>query len=148
MKVIYSNKRAYYDYEIISEYIAGISLKGWEVKSIKNSHMDISNAFIKELNGELFLVNSKVSLNKSVLFKEAHQIDRHRKLLLKKNEIKQIVQLIKTKRGTTVIPLEVFINSSGFIKIKIGVCKGKKKYDKREIIKKRDIERQIRSFGV
>jgi len=148
MKVIYSNKKAYYDYEIISEYIAGISLKGWEVKSIKNYQIDISNAFVKELNGELFLVNSKVSLNKSLLFKEAQQIDKYRKLLLKKNEIKQILQFIKTRRGITVIPLEVFINSAGFIKIKIGVCKGKKKYDKREIIKKRDIERQIRSFGV
>ena len=148
MKVIYSNKRAFYDYEVISEYISGISLKGWEVKSIKSFHIDISNAFVKELNGELFLVNSKVSLNKALLFKENQQIDRYRKLLLKKNEIKQILQLIKTKKGTTVIPLEVFVNSSGFIKVKIGVCKGKKKYDKREIIKKRDIEKQIRSFSI
>lgn len=148
MKVIYSNKRAFYDYEVISEYISGISLKGWEVKSIKSFHIDISNAFVKELNGELFLVNSKVSLNKALLFKENQQIDRYRKLLLKKNEIKQILQLIKTKKGTTVIPLEVFVNSNGFIKVKIGVCKGKKKYDKREIIKKRDIEKQIRSFSI
>lgn len=141
IEIITTNRRAYFDYEILDTYIAGIELKGPEIKSIRERHVNINSAFVKVENDEAFIYGMQISPYK---YNTVVDIDpfRKRKLLLNKNEIRRIDSQIQ-KKGFTVIPLELFLKN-GWAKIKIAVARGKKKYDKREEIKKRDIEREMR----
>ena len=145
---IATNRRASYDYKIGDKFEAGIVLKGSEVKSLRNSRIDISHAFISQENGEIFLKNSNIPqyLSSGIL---NHEVTRSRKLLLKKKEIKKISHNLKTN-GLTVIPLDIHFNKKGFAKIEIAVAKGKKLYDKREDKKQKDWnlqkQRLLRNF--
>ena len=141
MKVITTNKKAYHDYNIIETFEAGIVLKGTEVKSVKNGRINLKDSFAKIKNGEVFLFNAHISHYKHGNVYN-HDPVRTRKLLLNRKEIDKLTGKIKEK-GFTLIPLKVYIKK-GLVKVELGLCKGKKEYDKREAIKRRDLEREQR----
>lgn len=138
--LIVKNKKAYFDYHIEEEYTAGIQLFGSEVKSIRNSDIQIRDSFIEVRNGECFLVNSHIKSSCSGGF-FSHEVSRVRKLLLRKSEIKKIHKQVSQK-GFTCVPL-IFFWSCNLIKLRIGITRGKKNYDKRNSIKDRDLSRMI-----
>jgi len=136
------NKKAYYQYSILREYTAGIMLVGSEIKSILLNNVDFSDSYVYFKNSnELFLKNLYISKYKNYTWLN-HEEKRDRKLLLNKYEINQISKLSKDN-GITIIPLEI-VEINNKIKIKIGVAKGKKLFDKKISIKKRDIQREIK----
>jgi len=139
---ITTNRKAYYEYFVLEEFNAGIMLLGSEVKSIRDGNVTITDCFAYISNGEIFVKNMKVAKYKQTHIFEKHDENRDKKILLNRKEIDKIEKLLQDK-GTTMVPLEIF-TSHNRIKVKIGVVKGKKLYDKRETIKKRDIEREIR----
>lgn len=140
-KIITQNRRARYEYFIEDEYEAGIVLLGSEIKSIRSRKVNINDAYIEfDKNRELYLVNSNIAQYKlSTVFN--HEPTRKRKLLLKRREIDKIIDKLKIK-GLTCIPLVLYISSKNLAKIKIATAKGKKLYDKREVIKERDFKRE------
>lgn len=143
MKLIQNNKKAYYEYFIEDTFEAGICLVGSEVKSVKNGHISIIDSFVSLKNDELFLKNAYIKpYEKTNNFSVSDM--RVRKLLLKKEEILKIKKKVETK-GYTIVPTKVYIKDN-LVKLEIAVCKGKKLYDKRETIKNRDIQRQIKSY--
>ena len=135
------NRKARYDYQIEEEYEAGIVLTGTEIKSIRLGKVNIKDSYAIIRNEELFLLNTYIaSYDKGNIFN--HDEDRTRKLLMHKNEIKKLNNKVILE-GYTLIPLKIYF-VKGRAKVLIGLCKGKKNYDKRESIKKRDVEREIR----
>jgi SsrA-binding protein len=139
-KVIAENRKARFDYFIEDSYECGVALEGTEVKSVKNGNISYPDGFAEVVNGEIFLKNFHISEYAfSSIFN--HNPDRPKKLLLHKEEIKKISRKIDQK-GYTLIPLDVYLKD-GRVKISLGVCKGKKQFDKRETIKSRDINRDI-----
>lgn len=135
MKVIAKNKRAYFDYEIIEKYSAGLSLLGWEVKSIRANKVSLVNSFAYFKNNELFISNMRIS---SYMLLNCDEL-RSRKALLKKAELKKI-QFLKESKRLTVIPLKLFW-SKNYVKIEIALARGRKKHDKRIYIKERDAKK-------
>jgi len=134
------NRIARHDYFILEEIECGIVLKGTEIKSIREGKANIKDSYAIIKNGEAFLLNMFISPYKQGnIFN--HQETRTRKLLLHKTEIRKLDQSIKLE-GNTLIPLKVYF-VKGRAKILLGLCKGKKNYDKRETIKERDIKRDI-----
>ena len=135
------NRRARYEYSIVEEYEAGIVLTGTEIKSIRMGRMNIKDSYAIVRNEEVYLLNAHISsYEKGNIFN--HDEDRTRKLLLNKREIKKINNKLSLE-GYTLVPLKVYF-VRGRAKILLGLGKGKKNYDKREDIKKRDMEREIR----
>ena len=141
-KIISKNRKAYFDYEVIDEYVAGIVLVGTEVKSIKSNKVSLLGSFCFIENNEIFIKSMDISVNKETSHTLNHNPTRERKLLMKKKEIVKLHESI-TQKGLTVVPLEIFLTDSGFIKIKIGLVKGKKLYDKRESLKAKDLDRDL-----
>lgn len=142
MNIIQVNKRLSYDYEIIESYEAGIVLSGQEVKSIKSGNISLKGAYISVRDGELYLVNANIAP-----YRYAHNLSdysplRPRKLLLKKKEIIRIITKIQEK-GLTLLPFKVYTKKN-LVKLEIVVVRGKRKIDKREAIKKRETDREIR----
>jgi SsrA-binding protein len=140
--MITKNRKAYFEFSIIEEFDCGIILTGSEVKSIRGGGITIVDAFAYFKSGEIWVKNLKVAP-----YKQAHKLDKHddnreKKLLLNKKEINKIERLLVYK-GTTLIPLGLFVQNNR-IKVKIGVCKGKKLWNKKEDIKKRDIDRDTK----
>lgn len=142
MKSIAKNKRAYFDYEILEKHIAGIQLQGSEVKSIKAGKTSIAEAYCYIHDGEIFIKGMHVSEHKEGGKYNNHQPLRDRKLLMKKKEITKLHENI-AKKGLTIVPIEVILSSSGFVKIEIGLAKGKHLYDKRNSLKEKDIKRDL-----
>lgn len=144
MKIVASNKKAYFNFEILKKFETGIVLKGWQVKSIKSGAISLAGAYVKEQLGEFFLVGALVTKLRTAyssllgLDKDTYGM----KLLLKRSEIILIRSRIKEK-GLTCVPLELYINNSGLIKLTIALVRGKKKYDKRESLKQRDLKNRI-----
>lgn len=133
-----SNRRARYDYELGDSLIAGISLTGKETKSLRLGHGHLRGAYVTVKNGELWLINATITSSPGFSI-EAEEQTRPRKLLVKKRELDS---LLKSKdEGRTIVPLEI-LNKGRYIKIRISAGKGKKRYDKRQVIKKRDETRQ------
>lgn len=144
MVVLQKNKKAFVDYDIIEKFEAGISLEGWEVKSISNHQVGLSNAFVVEKEGEMFLKNAHVPSWKFGETKSKDQEYKDRKLLLKKKEIKKLAEIID-RPGFSVVPISLYRNDKRLIKLEIGIGKGRKKFDKRQKLKERDIKRRIDS---
>ena len=144
MKVITKNRRAYFEYTILDKYIAGIQLKGSEVKSIRlnNVNMTEAHCFIQE--GEMFIKNMHGSEHKQGGIHNNHTPIRDRKLLLKKKEIFTLNDKVKQK-GLTLVPLAILLSPTGYIKIEIGLAKGKNTYDKKVSIKLRDLDRDMKN---
>ncbi|MBW3058107.1 SsrA-binding protein SmpB [Spiroplasma poulsonii] len=138
MLIITINKRARYNYEIIETYEAGLALTGSEIKSIRNNDVSINEAFVIIRKKEAFIINMVIAQYK---FSTAYvpDADRTRKILLHKSEIKKILQRIKLER-LTMVPLKLYLKNN-YAKLEIALVRGKKNYDKRELIKQRDNER-------
>jgi SsrA-binding protein len=134
------NKRAYYDYEILGRIEAGIVLKGSEVKSIREGKISFKDSYAKVENGEIFLYNLYIAPYQSS-FEKINPMKK-KKLLLHKNEIRNIGKKISEKH-LTLIPLSVYFNNRGLVKVELGIAKGKKIFDKRKVLKEREIEREI-----
>ena len=142
-KLITNNKKAYFDYFIEEKIEAGLCLQGTEIKSLRNGKCSIKESYIRIDNGEVFIIGMHIATYENGNIYN-HEETRPRKLLLRKNEILKLSQQID-KVGYTLVPLQVYF-SGPYVKIEIGLAKGKKNYDKRESIKKRDIERNIRKY--
>lgn len=138
---IVNNRKAYYEYHVLVEYEAGIMLVGSEVKSIRMGNVTLSDSFIYLKNGEVWVKNLKVARYSQSHVSEPHDENRDKKLLLTKKEISKISRSLEDQ-GITCIPLSIF-NKRNKLKIKIGVVKGKKLYDKRATIKERDLKRDL-----
>lgn len=138
------NKKASHDYEFLDKYIAGIKLTGTEIKSIRAGKATLADSYCFFSDGELFIKGMHISeywwgnLNN-------HDPLRERKLLLKARELKKIERKVK-ETGLTIIVIKVFINERGLAKAEIAVSKGKKEYDKRETLKRKDAERELDRF--
>jgi SsrA-binding protein len=143
MKIISTNKKAYFNYEILETYEAGISLVGSEVKSIREGRISLKESYAEIKDGEVFLVNCNISPYEPAN-RFNHEPRRERKLLLHRSEIKRLIGKILEK-GLTLVPTKVLINDKGKVKIEISLAKGKRAYQKREIIKERDREREMRA---
>ncbi|HEX8270897.1 MAG TPA: SsrA-binding protein SmpB [Flavobacterium sp.] len=135
------NKRARFDYEVIETYTAGIVLTGTEIKSIRLGKAQITESFCEFSNGELFAINTSIE---EYAFGNQHNhfARSERKLLLNKKELKSLERSVQAK-GLTIIPLRLFTNEKGIAKLEIGLCKGKKTYDKRESLKEQDTKRDL-----
>jgi len=142
MRVLAENKKAYFTYQILEKFEAGISLIGQEVKSIKTRGVNLAGSYVVIKNSEAFWIGARISPYQPKNIPPDYNPERSRKLLLKKSEIKYLIGKAKQK-GLTLIPLRVY-TKRGKIKLEFGIARGKKKVDKRELIKKREIEREIR----
>ena len=142
MKLIIKNRTAYFEYSIIDKYIAGIKLKGSEVKSIKLNNVNINEAHCFIQDGEIFIKNMHVSPHKQGGIHNNHIPIYDRKLLLNKKEILTLKDKVKQK-GLTLVPLAILLTPTGYIKIEIGLAKGKNNYDKRVSIKLKDLDREM-----
>ena len=139
-KIIAENRKARFDYFIEDTYECGIVLEGTEVKSVKNGNISFPDAFAEITNGEVWVKNFHISeYSFSSIFN--HDPDRPKKLLLHAEEIKRLTRRVDEK-GCTLIPLDFYLKD-GRVKVTLGVCKGKKMYDKRATIKDRDVQRDI-----
>jgi len=148
VKILAENKKAYFNYEILEKFEAGISLIGQEVKSLKTRGVNLAGNYVV-LRGpaeggypEVFWIGAKISPYQPKNAPSYYNPERSRKLLLRKSEIKYLIGKTKQK-GLTFIPLKLYTKNSK-IKLEFAIVKGKKKFDKRELIKKREVEREIR----
>lgn len=135
------NRKAGFEYHVDLKFTAGIVLSGTEVKSIRMGNANISDAFCVIENNELWIKNMHVSEFKQGSYNN-HEPIHNRKILLNRSEINKIVNRLKDK-GTAVFPLKLYSSDRGFLKIDIGVGKGKKAFDKRDDIKQRDVQREL-----
>lgn len=135
------NKRARFDYEIIDRYTAGIVLAGSEIKSIRLGKASIAESFCEFQNSELFAINTNIE---EYLYSRNfnHTPKSERKLLLNRKELKSLEKSVQNQ-GLTIVPLRLFTDDNGRAKLEIGLCRGKKNYDKRETMKERDTKRDI-----
>ncbi len=136
MKIIANNKKANFDYDISLKINSGLVLTGSEVKSLRNNSSSIKEAYVEEKNGELWLCNCFIKKYHSSVDKELNPT-RQRKLLISKKEISKLIGSIK-KEGFTIVPISMYFNENGLVKLNIGLGRGKKKYDKRQSQKLKD----------
>ena len=143
MKVVAKNRKAKFNYEIFTKYEAGIVLTGAEIKTIRTNNANIQDSYVNLVQKEAYIINMHINNYK---FTTAYSLDplSKRKLLLHKREIIKISQEQKLKHYY-IIPLVLYINVKGFAKLQIGLAKPKKRYDKREQIKNRDVMRKIKT---
>ena len=136
-----NNKKAYHDYFVDETYEAGIVLTGTEIKSIRQGKVSIKESYAKVINGEVIVLGMNISP-----YEQGNRFNvdpmRERKLLLHKQEIRKLIGYT-TQKGLTLIPLKLYINEDGRAKLELGVCRGKKNYDKRESIAKKDAVRDM-----
>ncbi|MCB2204228.1 SsrA-binding protein SmpB [bacterium] len=140
INLILNNRRARHEYHVLESLEVGIVLRGTEVKSVRAGKINVQDAYATVENGELFLHNMHISpFEKGNIHN--HDPIRVRKLLAKRKEIRKLAQKVHEK-GLTLIPLEIYF-SGRHLKIELGICKGKKTYDKRQALKKREIQRDM-----
>ncbi len=139
VKIIASNKKAYYDYSVDDTIECGVELAGTEVKSMKDNRFSFSDAYARIRDDELWLIGLHISPYPFANIYN-HDPDRERKLLVHKQELKRLRRRVDEK-GFTLVPLKFYLKR-GLVKLELGICKGKKSYDKREAIKARDLQRE------
>jgi len=142
MRVLAENKKAYFNYEILEKFEAGVSLIGQEVKSLKTRGVNLAGSYVIIKDSEVFWIGAKISPYQPKNAPPDYNPERSRKLLLKKSEIQYLIGKAKQK-GLTLIPLRVY-TKNGKIKLEFGIAKGRRKFDKRELIRKREIERELK----
>ncbi len=136
------NKKARFNFEILEQVEAGIALTGSEVKSLRNGKASLDEAFAVVRNGEVFLHDCNISPYPQAGYAQ-HAPTRQRKLLLHRREIRKLAGKV-TQKGLTLVPLKLYFNDRGMVKVLIGLARGKKTHDKRQTIKKREHEREIK----
>ncbi len=141
MQVYSDNKKAHFDYEVLEKYEAGLVLLGQEVKSIRTGHMHLAGSYVIIKNGQPELIGAKIPPYQPGNTPEGYNPEKTRKLLLNKKELDYLQGRVN-ERGFSLIPLKVYDNN-GRIKLEFGLAKGKKAFNKKEKIKKRDVERDI-----
>lgn len=139
--IVIKNKKAAFDYEILEDWVAGISLTGTEIKSIRMGKASLVDCYCYLHHGELFVRGMNISEYDWGTYNN-HQPRRDRKLLLQKKELRKIERALQDK-GLTVVGLRLFINDKGLAKLLIGLARGRKKYDKREYLKEKDAKRDM-----
>lgn len=138
------NNKAFFNYEMIEDYVSGIILVGSEVKSIRLNNVSFVDSYCVFISGELWLKNLHVTEYKIPnRFIESYDEKRDRKLLLTKRELKKLESKVK-QNSLSIIPTKLYFDERGLIKVNISLCRGKKTYDKKESIKKKDIERDVK----
>lgn len=140
MKILSENRRAEFDYEILEKFEVGVSLIGQEVKSVKEGHMNLSGSYALLRGGEIWLVNAQIPAWQPNNAKQDYEPGRDRRLLLTKDEIKILAGRLHEK-SLSLVPLKSYLNRN-LIKLTLGLGRSRKKADKRDVIKKRDIERE------
>lgn len=138
------NRKAYFNYEVLDTIEVGVVLKGTEIKSIRNAHVSLDNSYAVIKNDEVYLLNTFIKQYKEGNIYN-HDESRSRKLLLHKKEIKKLKDAIEKER-MTLIPLKLYFVKNK-VKILIGICRGKKNYDKRESLKEKDMKRNLEKRG-
>jgi len=141
-KSILTNRKAYRDYQVLESLECGIELKGSEVKSLRAGKINLNDSFARIEKGEVFLHNAHISPYAEASYLNVEP-DRTRRLLLHKGQIAKIEGKL-TQKGLTLIPLKVYFNDRGFVKLELALCKGKKLYDKRDSIKRRETDLAVR----
>ncbi len=137
---VFTNRAAKHDYFFLDEIEAGIALVGTEIKSIRAGRLNFKDSFARVENGEVWLLNLHISpYDKGNIFN--HDPERKRKLLLNRHEIRRLTKKTE-EQGLTLIPKEIYINEAGICKVMLTLAKGKKRFDKRDDIQKRDLERE------
>jgi len=143
MKIVASNKKAYFNYKIIESLEAGIALLGSEVKSIREGRVSLKDSYAEIKNGEVFLLHMNISpYEQANIFN--HEPLRDKKLLLHRQEIKRLIGKIREK-GYTLIPTKVILNEKGKVKVEVSLAKGKRTYEKKRAIKERELDREVRA---
>ncbi len=142
MKIIADNKKARHDFEIIETYEAGMVLTGSEVKSIRGGTVNLKDSYVSFQGDEAFLQNAHISVYKASSYNN-HAPERLRKLLLNRIELNKIYGKMR-ERGLSCVPLKMYFKD-GRVKVEIALCKGKKQHDKREAIKKKDLDRETQN---
>ncbi|MDP2043612.1 MAG: SsrA-binding protein SmpB [Candidatus Omnitrophota bacterium] len=141
-KSVITNRKAYRDYEVLESLECGIELKGSEVKSLRAGKINLDDSFGRVEKQEAFLYNAHISRYTEASYLNVDP-DRPRRLLLHKNQIERIAGKL-TQKGLTLIPLKVYFSHRGFVKLELALCKGKKLYDKRESLKRRETDLEMR----
>ncbi len=139
------NKKAYFDYEILEKLVAGMQLTGTEIKSIRLGKASLADSYCLFNNNELWVTHMRISAYDQGSYNN-HDPYRDRKLLLNRKELNKLEKQTREK-GLTIIALRVFITENGYAKMEIAVARGKKKYDKREAIKQKDMKRDMERHG-
>ena len=139
------NKKAYFDYEILDKLIAGMQLTGTEIKSIRMGKASLSDSYCVFRENELWVTNMRISVYDRGSYNN-HDPYRERKLLMNRKELNKLEKQTREK-GLTIIALRVFLNENGYAKLEIALAKGRKKYDKREAIKQKDLRRDMERHG-
>jgi SsrA-binding protein len=142
MSTFIDNRKAHFNYEVVEKFEAGIELLGFEVKSVRAGLANLAGAFCIARGGEVFIIGMHITPYQAGNTPKDYDPDRNRKLLLNKKEIVQLVDADKAK-GLTLVPLSLY-SKGRRIKVELGIARGKKLHDKRESIKKRDTDREIR----
>jgi len=141
-KIIATNRKAYRDYEVLESLECGIELKGSEVKSLRDARINLNDSFARIDKNEVILYNTHISPYEQASYLNVDPI-RPRKLLLHKKQIDKLMGQV-AQRGCTLVPLKIYFNDRGFVKIELALGKGKRAYDKRESIKRREEDMQMR----
>lgn len=142
-RIVAKNKKAYFNYELLETFEAGISLLGSEVKSVREGRISLKESYAEVKDGEVFLLHCHISPYEAAN-RFNHDPRRERKLLLHSREIKRLAGKIKEK-GLTLVPTRVLINARGLVKVEISLARGKRVYQKKEVIKERDRDREMRA---
>lgn len=140
MKNITLNKKALHEYEILEKFEAGMALRGSEVKSIREGKVNLKDAYVLIRNREAILINSHIAAYSNASYNN-HEPERERKLLLNRKEIAKLDKKVK-ERGFSLIALRMYFSAKGYIKLEIGLAKGKRLWEKKQKIKERDIRRE------
>jgi len=141
-KLVASNKSARRDYDVTETLEVGIELVGSEVKSIRDGNVNLKDSFARIENGEVFLYNTHISPYAQASYLNVDPL-RVRRLLLHKNQIRKLYSSL-SQRGHTLVPLGIYFNERGRVKIELALCKGRRLYDRREAIKRREIDLEMR----
>lgn len=143
MKIIAQNKKAFHEYDVLERLEAGIRLTGDEVKSLRAGHLSLVGSFATIHDGELYLLNANITPYSHAYTKSEEAARRSRKLLVHRRELIRLIAEI-ARKGVTIIPLKMYFNEKGKVKVELGICKYKKAHGIKEALKERDIERETR----
>ena len=141
-KIVATNRKAYRDYTVLETMECGIELRGSEVKSIRQGRINLDDSFARPENNEIILYNTHISPYEQASYLNVEPA-RPRRLLLHKNQIRKLIGQV-AQRGFTLVPLKVYFSERGFVKLELALCKGKKLYDQRETLRRREADLEMR----